>query len=395
MINKYTLALLTTCIFLLTVSHIHAWIEPTTLPPGNNIFAPLNTSSFGQSKIGGLILNIGNAAHGLIVKYGLVGIGTDNPESKLDVRGETRTDSLTVRGNTNIGGKVTSTGLEVNSTNSGALLPRMTTAQRDAIANKVEGLLIYNTDTKEFNLYSNSAWKNVGGSDIWKKNGNSAYYNEGNVGIGTNGPVSKLDVRGKALFTRDGVGECCGNDATVMIGENTQSTGRRSSISFHNGGRHEGTFELAPDGERRFRMYDNQGAKMGLETTGNVRSGGNISFNSVISTPGRMHIDGQEDLYILNKGTTRVSRAWGGTGNLSVEGSLCVGGDCRTAWPVHTWWEYYYLSYCGDCTIWGANVWGYYLKSRSPSGKITTIGNFQEGMEYNGCGPSYCYYPIF
>jgi hypothetical protein len=48
--------------------------------------------------------------------------------------------------------------LEVRSTTSGLLIPRMTTAQRDAIAAPVAtGLLIYNTTTNAFNYY-NGAW---------------------------------------------------------------------------------------------------------------------------------------------------------------------------------------------------------------------------------------------
>ncbi len=165
---KKIIALLAICLLALTESPVSAWIEPTTVPPGNNIYAPLNTSSFGQSKIGGLILNIGKATHGLIVSYGLVGIGTDNPESKLDVRGETKTDSLGVRGNANVGGKVTSTGLEVNSTTNGVLFPRMTTDQRNAITSPPEGLLIFNTDEKEkrFNIFSNNSWQPVGSQNI-------------------------------------------------------------------------------------------------------------------------------------------------------------------------------------------------------------------------------------
>ncbi len=382
----------------------NAWIEPTTLPPGNNILAPLNSSAFGQSKVGGLILNLGNAAHGLIVRYGLVGIGTDNPQAILDV----------------------------SSTNSGVLFPRMTTAQRNAISNPPEGLLIFNTETKQLEIYAAGAWKASGGSSsgggvpigaiaffnldscptgwekiheakgryivgtpdggtkggtqgtalsnlenrpvgqhthtltdpghihqykqlygsscwtgggmgwygcspgvasgniltsytgisiqgsgtvsgtnapyiqylvcqkvsndgetttttttttttggesFWKKFESNIYYNESNVGIGTHTPSTKLQVVGKTSFTRDGVNECCGNDATITLGENTASTGKKASISFHNAGRHEGTFELAPDGERRFRMYDNQGARMGLETTGNVRVGSNLCLS--------------------------------------------------------------------------------------------------------------------
>ena len=40
----------------------------------------------------------------------------------------------------------------------GLLIPRITTAQRDAISSPAEALLIFNTDTKCFNVYKNSAW---------------------------------------------------------------------------------------------------------------------------------------------------------------------------------------------------------------------------------------------
>ncbi len=61
--------------------------EPAQSPPNGNAYAPVNTGLSGQSKIGGLILNTGNAPTGLIVAKGNVGIGTVNPTSKLDVSG--------------------------------------------------------------------------------------------------------------------------------------------------------------------------------------------------------------------------------------------------------------------------------------------------------------------
>ena len=67
-----------------------AWTEPSQAPPGGNVLAPLNVGSAGQSKAGGLILNTGGAATGLIVQYGNVGIGTTAPGAKLDVSGEIR-----------------------------------------------------------------------------------------------------------------------------------------------------------------------------------------------------------------------------------------------------------------------------------------------------------------
>jgi hypothetical protein len=51
--------------------------------------------------------------------------------------------------------------IEMNSTTQGMLLPRMTTAQRDAISPSVTGLVVMNTDTSLVNFYG-SNWKHVG-----------------------------------------------------------------------------------------------------------------------------------------------------------------------------------------------------------------------------------------
>ncbi|MCD0467259.1 hypothetical protein [Flavobacterium sp. ENC] len=69
---------------------------------------------------------------------------------------------LTISGNAQIGiGTVTpnaSSVLDITSTTQGMLAPRMTTAQRTAIATPAEGLLVYDTDLKSFYYYSASAW---------------------------------------------------------------------------------------------------------------------------------------------------------------------------------------------------------------------------------------------
>lgn len=67
---------------------VFSFTEPTQTPPLNNVSAPLNIGSTGQSKTGGLILNTGGAANGLIVQSGKVGIGTANPSQTLHVVGE-------------------------------------------------------------------------------------------------------------------------------------------------------------------------------------------------------------------------------------------------------------------------------------------------------------------
>ncbi|MES2649969.1 MAG: hypothetical protein V4717_24040 [Bacteroidota bacterium] len=50
--------------------------------------------------------------------------------------------------------------LDISSTTKGILIPRMKTSERTAIQNLVEGLLVFDTDTKSFWFY-NAAWKQI------------------------------------------------------------------------------------------------------------------------------------------------------------------------------------------------------------------------------------------
>jgi hypothetical protein len=52
--------------------------------------------------------------------------------------------------------------LDVSSSNSGLLIPRMTTVQRNAIASPAVGLYIYNTTTNTFNVFNGAAWASLG-----------------------------------------------------------------------------------------------------------------------------------------------------------------------------------------------------------------------------------------
>ena len=87
-----------------TIKMVGAWVEPDQMPPGGNIAAPLNTGNVGQTKLGGLVLNTGGSAIGLIVEKGLVGIGTTTPQAELDVNGNIRAHNLNLNNNLNVGG---------------------------------------------------------------------------------------------------------------------------------------------------------------------------------------------------------------------------------------------------------------------------------------------------
>jgi hypothetical protein len=68
-------------------------------------------------------------------------------------------DAMVIAHTRNVGiGTVSPQGaLDVNSTTGAFIVPRMTTTQRDALTT-VNGMIIYNTTTSQFNFYENGAW---------------------------------------------------------------------------------------------------------------------------------------------------------------------------------------------------------------------------------------------
>ena len=92
--------------------------------------------------------------------------------------------------------------LEVNSTTKGALLPRMTNAQRTTISTPAKGLIVFDTDSNSFWYYNGSAWVNMAVSagasapSDWVTSGGNTYLSNmtGMVGIGTTNPTSPLTI---------------------------------------------------------------------------------------------------------------------------------------------------------------------------------------------------------
>ena len=73
-------------VFAISYNVLATWTEPTALAPGGNRPTPLNVGHVGQSKTGGLTLNTGGAATGLIIDKGNVGIGTTTPGTPLEIK---------------------------------------------------------------------------------------------------------------------------------------------------------------------------------------------------------------------------------------------------------------------------------------------------------------------
>ncbi len=126
--------------------------------------------------------------------------------------------------------------------NKGVLLPRMTTSQRFAISNPANGLLVYDTDFKEFYHHNGTAWRTLLNSLIWTPSPTRKWlYNfSDSIGIGTSTPDARLEVIGNvktsARIDAGGVVEAAGLSSTGSLFINSTSllqgavTGSASAI---------------------------------------------------------------------------------------------------------------------------------------------------------------------
>ena len=119
-----------------------------------------------------------------------VGIGTSNPTSKLAINGNLSigsgyesvaapTDGAIIKGTIGLGTTQPDSNaiLDISSTSKGLLLPRLSTAQRKAMNNPSNGMLVYDTDSAMLYLRKNNSWNylalTASSSGSWATTGNA------------------------------------------------------------------------------------------------------------------------------------------------------------------------------------------------------------------------------
>lgn len=134
--------------------------------------------------------------------------------------------------------------LDVSSTSKGLLVPRMTTAQRTAIASPATGLVVYDNTINQFYYYNGTAWTAMAtgpnANNYWTLSGSNLYNNVGTlVGVGVTAPAANLDVAGNsaganALLLRSGNTAASTVSNQILFGFNNSSNYRHAIKTRHN-----------------------------------------------------------------------------------------------------------------------------------------------------------------
>lgn len=163
--------------------------------------------------------------------------------------------------------------LDVSSTTRGLLAPRLTTAQRNAIASPAKGLLVYDTELNALYHYNGSAWAAVGGSGGFSLPYSGSIANAGdafsitNTGTAISGTASANSVaaiEGSSTATSGGYG---------VLGSSTSASGFGVGGINANG---TAVYGFSSGGGTALRGVSTSG--YGLLSSGNLRlTGGNTN----------------------------------------------------------------------------------------------------------------------
>ena len=151
----------------------------------------------------------------LIVKGGNVGIGTTSPAQRLHVYGDGTTAAVFTNGNVGIGTTAPNTQLEVYGQSESAYFAG-NAGSANVYVGAGGGL---SSASSKFQIYSNSGfpmWINSNGLSY--STASIAISTNGNVGIGTTGPTSKLSVYGGASIGAGYEGVAAPTDGMIIKG---------------------------------------------------------------------------------------------------------------------------------------------------------------------------------
>jgi len=222
------------------------------------------------------------------------------------------------------------------------------------------------------NVDGTSKWLHIGGitdagerrMTLWA----DRIYLAGRVGIGTTNPQGALQVKSLTVLNEGATAA----GAWANFGSNAFFDGNwkrvdpaRAGVNLHmnaDGGGAEFRFmRMEGNGQARNIAQLGTGASfiaegnLGIGTTNpasrlHVAAGDlRLDAGRTISAPGRLHIAGDELLYVLNRNGMIVGKEWGGNGNLTVQGDVLLAGRIgvlgqpaapRTggwAGGIHTW----------------------------------------------------------
>jgi len=171
--------------------------------------------------------------------------------------------------------------LDITSTTKGLLLPRMTAAQRGAIASPAAGLMVYETTSTSIWIYNGSSWVQLasGGASPWTVSAANIYNsNAGNVGIGISTPLEKLHL----------VGDFKQDNGTVTLNN------AGSIIQFQNAGVSKSYVQLSGDNLRMGTNGGNQFGKAIFRMAGTDRV--------LIDSTGNIQVLGLQDVSLTNHG---------------------------------------------------------------------------------------------
>ena len=156
----------------------------------------------------------------------------------------------------------------------------------------------------------------------WTLSGSNLHYTDGRVGIGTQNPSQILHVQGNEEAM--GWFQTSRNNMYIHM---TTSDG--SQLLANRPGNRFAVWN--PTSGDVFNILPNGNVGMGISApTHRLDVEGDIRLGSTMRSYGRQHLDGGELCFLLHRSGVIISRAWGGTGNLTVEGGFFHTSDVRS-----------------------------------------------------------------